>query len=77
MEAHQRFCNQNRIHCAARPDGGQMQATLPPTSYFTLGRPPAALSRVRIGLIGWFTMFLVLLAVTGLIGTGWLSFLRR
>ena len=54
-----------------------MQATLPPTSYFTVGRPPAALSRVRIGLIGWFTMLLVLLAVTGLIGTGWLSFLRR
>ncbi len=54
-----------------------MQATLPPSSYYPFGRPLAALSRVRAGLIGWFTMLLVLLAVTGLIGTGWLHLPRR
>lgn len=30
-----------------------------------------------MGLIGWFTMLLVLLAVTGLIGAGWLHLPRR
>jgi hypothetical protein len=47
------------------------------SSYLTIGRGPAALSRLRAGLIGWFTMLLVLLAVTGLIGTGWLHLPRR
>jgi hypothetical protein len=47
------------------------------SSYFPIGRPPAALIQVRAGLIGWFTMLLVLLAVTGLIGTAWLHLPRR
>jgi hypothetical protein len=59
------------------PDGDQMQATLSSSSYFRIGRPAAVLSRVRVGLIGWFTMLLVLLVVTGLIGTGWLHLPRR
>ena len=39
--------------------------------------PAGLLNRLRLGLMGWLTVLLVVLAVATLVGTSWVPFARR